>query len=58
MDSDGDGLFDREEVEVYHTNPLNPDTDGDGYVDGFQEVDKGYNPLGPGRLLDLNNIQE
>jgi len=52
-DSDGDGLYDREEVKVYHTNPLNPDTDGDGYLDG-EEVENGYNPLGPGKLLELN----
>ena len=52
-DSDGDGLFDREEVKVWHTNPLNPDSDNDGYLDGA-EVDAGYNPLGPGKLLDLN----
>ncbi len=52
-DSDGDGLYDREEVKVYHTNPLNPDTDADGYLDG-DEVEHGYNPLGPGKLLDIN----
>ncbi|MBT3689829.1 hypothetical protein HN800_02020 [bacterium] len=55
VDSDGDGLFDREEVKVYHTNPLNPDTDGDGWLDGTDEVHKGWDPLGPGRLLDINN---
>ena len=52
-DSDGDNLFDREEVKVWHTNPLNPDSDSDGYLDG-DEVESGYNPLGPGKLLDLN----
>lgn len=51
-DTDGDGLFDREEVKVYGTDPLNPDTDGDGYLDGI-EVRAGYNPKGPGKLLDL-----
>ncbi|HNV97233.1 MAG TPA: hypothetical protein PKL13_02865 [bacterium] len=54
-DTDGDGLFDREEVVVYSTDPLNIDTDGDGYKDG-EEVDKGYNPLGPGRLLNIEMI--
>lgn len=55
-DSDGDGLFDNEEVKVYHTNPLNPDSDGDNYLDG-REVGNGYDPLGPGKLLNpqLNN---
>jgi len=33
-DSDGDGLWDGEEVKKYFTDPLNPDTDGDGLKDG------------------------
>ena len=37
-DTDADGLFDREEVDVYRTNPLNPDTD-DSFKDG-DEVKK------------------
>ena len=52
-DTDGDGLFDYEEVKTYHTDPLNPDTDGDGYLDG-EEVQGGYNPNGPGKLLEAN----
>lgn len=52
-DSDGDGLYDREEVKVYETDPLNPDTDSDGYLDG-DEVEAGYDPKGTGMLLDLN----
>lgn len=51
-DSDNDGLFDREEIQVYHTNPLDPDTDADTYVDG-EEVKNGYNPNGPGKLLSV-----
>ena len=51
-DTDKDGLFDGEEVKVYKTNPLNPDSDNDGYTDG-EEVKNGYNPVGPGRLLQL-----
>lgn len=51
-DSDGDGLNDREEVRIYQTNPLIKDTDGDGYEDGA-EVKGGYDPNGPGRLLNL-----
>jgi Dockerin type I domain len=31
-------------VNVYHTDPLNPDTDGDGYWDGT-EVGLGKDPL-------------
>ncbi|MCF7820032.1 MAG: thrombospondin type 3 repeat-containing protein [Candidatus Pacebacteria bacterium] len=44
LDSDGDGLTDKEENEIYNTNPNNPDTDGDGYLDG-EEVENGYDPL-------------
>jgi hypothetical protein len=51
-DTDNDGLFDREEAMVYKTNPLNADTDGDGFLDG-DEVKKGYNPLGPGKLYEV-----
>ena len=53
-DSDGDGLYDLEEVKVYKTDPLNPDTDNDGYMDG-REVENGYNPAGEGLLLDVNS---
>ncbi len=49
-DSDGDGLFDREEVKVYRTDPLNTDSDKDGYADGI-EVKGGYNPNGQGQLF-------
>lgn len=54
VDSDNDGLFDREEVMVYLTNPLDSDTDKDGYLDGA-EVRDGYNPNGTGKLYDVNN---
>lgn len=49
-DSDNDGLSDYEEKDVYKTNYLLPDTDGDGYLDGA-EVNNGYNPNGEGFLL-------
>lgn len=51
IDSDDDGLSDREEVKVYLTDPNNSDTDGDGYTDGG-EVKSGYNPNGPGKLME------
>ncbi|MFH0955871.1 MAG: CAP domain-containing protein [Candidatus Falkowbacteria bacterium] len=51
-DTDGDGLCDYEEKNIYGTDPKNPDTDGDGMPDG-NEVKRGRNPLGPGRLKDL-----
>ncbi|MFH0987748.1 MAG: thrombospondin type 3 repeat-containing protein [Parcubacteria group bacterium] len=50
-DSDDDGLSDYDEAKVYHTNPINPDTDVDTYLDG-EEVSKGYNPNGAGKLLN------
>ncbi|MDD4412564.1 MAG: hypothetical protein PHR00_02880 [Patescibacteria group bacterium] len=50
IDSDDDGLLDYEEVEVWKTNPLVRDTDGDGYSDG-DEVKNKYNPNGPGKAI-------
>ncbi|PLX26869.1 hypothetical protein C0583_06175 [Candidatus Parcubacteria bacterium] len=43
IDSDNDGLSDKEEIEL-NTNPNNPDTDGDGFLDG-EEVKNGHNPV-------------
>jgi len=34
LDSDGDGLFDTDEVDVHGTDPFIADTDGDGLDDG------------------------
>ena len=42
-DSDGDGLSDRAEIQVYLSNALVKDTDSDGFEDGF-EVSTGFNP--------------
>ncbi len=52
-DSDNDGLKDWEE-ELYKTDPKNPDTDGDGYIDG-EEVNSGHSPLvkSPGDALNF-----
>lgn len=56
LDSDGDGLKDWEE-ELWHTDPHNSDTDGDGTSDGT-EVKQGRNPLirGPNDKLDAETI--
>jgi hypothetical protein len=43
LDSDNDGLEDWEE-DLYKTDPNNPDTDGDGHLDG-EEINSGHNPL-------------
>jgi hypothetical protein len=45
-DSDGDGLYDDDETDVYGTDPDNPDTDGDNVDDG-QEVFDGTDPNDP-----------
>lgn len=49
VDSDNDGLSDQDEINLWHTDPNNPDTDGDGYLDG-DEVKNGYNPLDEGEI--------
>ena len=44
-DSDGDGLTDLEEINIYHTDPNKADTDGDGVSD-YEEVKVAFtNPL-------------
>ncbi len=43
-DTDNDGLSDKAEINVWHTNPNNSDTDGDGTLDGV-EVNEGRDPL-------------
>lgn len=53
-DTDSDDLSDYDEAIVYKTNPLNPDTDGDSFLDG-DEVRHGYNPKGPGKLLNFQD---
>lgn len=49
FDTDGDGLTDRDERDVWHTDPAKSDTDGDGFPDGL-EVINGFNPAGSGKL--------
>lgn len=52
LDRDQDGLSDGDEIRLL-TNPNNPDTDGDGYIDSL-EIIRGYNPLiaGPGDKIE------
>lgn len=50
-DSDYDGLSDQAEINIYHTDPLKADTDGDGYLDSA-EVLLGSNPLDPHDPVD------
>lgn len=50
-DSDNDFISDGDEVLIYKTNPLEQDSDGDGFSD-FTEIRNGYNPNGDGLLND------
>ncbi|MEI6529492.1 MAG: thrombospondin type 3 repeat-containing protein [Candidatus Falkowbacteria bacterium] len=54
IDTDNDGLSDYEEVKIYHSNPLNADTDGDTFLDGA-EVKSGYDPNAKGAKLPGNS---
>ena len=42
-DTDKDGLNNYDEIYFYGTQPTDPDSDGDGYLDG-DEVSNGYSP--------------
>lgn len=42
-DADRDGVPDKDEIEVYFTDPNKADTDGDGYSDWI-ELTKGFSP--------------
>lgn len=47
-DEDGDLANNLVEFQ-FGTDPHNPDTDGDGYLDG-EEIENGYNPNGVGKI--------
>lgn len=55
VDSDNDGLPDWQE-ELYRTDPFNPDTDGDGYLDG-EKVNSDNDPY-PLPLGEKYNITQ
>jgi len=55
VDDDDDGLSNTKELSI-GTNPNNPDTDGDGFYDGF-EVNNGYSPTNTDAVL-INYIHE
>lgn len=54
-DSDADGLPDKTE-EGLKTDPLNPDTDGDGVSDSEEVLVKNTHPLGARKLPYDNNL--
>lgn len=51
IDSDGDGLLDKEEP-TYGTDPYDPDTDKDGLTDGQEVKEFKTNPLDPDSDMD------
>ncbi|PJE76288.1 hypothetical protein COV04_00190 [Candidatus Uhrbacteria bacterium CG10_big_fil_rev_8_21_14_0_10_48_11] len=46
VDTDGDGLYDSDEINIYHTSPYLADSDSDGISDG-QEIANGTDPNCP-----------
>ena len=44
-DSDGDGISDFDEMNVYNTDPLSPDSDSDGLSDNDEITEYGTDPL-------------
>ena len=44
-DTDGDGVADGDELDIYATDPFNWDTDGDGISDGEELFATGTDPL-------------
>ncbi|MFH1427788.1 MAG: L,D-transpeptidase family protein [Patescibacteria group bacterium] len=53
LDTDGDAVPDKDEIEIYKTDPNLADTDNDGYSD-WVELNNGYSPLNP-ILVKLEN---
>jgi len=58
LDSDSDGISDLEEA-IFGSDVRNPDSDGDGFLDG-NEVFNLYNPMGkaPAKLADSGMVKE
>lgn len=44
IDTDGDGIADFDEINLFKTDPKSADSDGDGITDGI-EIARGFNPL-------------
>jgi hypothetical protein len=53
-DTDGDGLSDADEINIYGTDPDSADTDQDGMADGW-EIDQGLDPLSDDAEGDLDS---
>jgi len=55
FDDDNDGLTTKDEIEIYGTDPYDPDTDDGGIMDGL-EVSRGTAPLNPAD--DLSTVDK
>lgn len=57
-DSDYDGLTDKSEKDLYHTDPLKADTDGDGFLDSSEILIKSdpLNSLDPGANTNISAV--
>ena len=55
-DADKDTLGDHDEIYKWYTNPCKSDTDGDGYSDSNEIINK-YNPVGTGKATDTQLYQ-
>lgn len=53
LDTDQDGISDTDEIYLYETDPFNPDSDGDGFLDGI-EIMRGFNPQDPQGEVIIN----
>ena len=51
-DSDGDGLSDFDEINIFGSDPYNADSNGDGLEDG-EAVLKGRDPVTGGKIKDF-----
>jgi hypothetical protein len=52
-DADGDCISNKNEIQIFDTDPNKPDTDGDGYTD-FQEIIACFDPNSKNKMSFIN----
>ena len=55
IDTDGDGLADADEIDIYGTDPFRADSDFDGDSDGF-EIATGTDPVNPASYPQILHV--
>jgi hypothetical protein len=55
VDTDDDGISDSDEINIYGTDPTDPDTDNDGFTDGY-EIANGLDPNSPNSSTQQTEI--